>query len=581
MSPSKDFAPYAKVFIQCVQYSVAIHLFIRDVIEADDTEEHQLMDLETLIGMMTEHKFDMSFIQCHGSVMFDLLRDLTMSKKYKFMIELSKMRPLPGDVRPSFSGAAPESISNTFLSGSKQSRGFKSTAKSAHPTLRAGVQRATEGTIRRYRDGNLELLTKESLGIGEQRAGFGEEAGKWKKRRQRRKDGSSEPGAGVGSSWTSSTVAPPSIGQHAEAQPPQNCHSEDEALLTLPGCRSLHLSPEVSKILNTMTGHNHRLTLAIEQQRTNEAVEKQLKVFEGLLKDLSREGYHPLHYLLSGTQGGEAFFLPLFDLYRLLKRVRLTCSEDVKPRVAVLRRQLVKNFTDPVLRDIWYIQNRGSVREEIRALKDAKKGEWLEAKFKRLSMERAEIQERKATEKKLARTLQEQRRKERAIRRQEWEDGHAERKEARRAEKVARKAAAQALKLHHIAAGEVAPEGGEKKQLEVEDTNSLRGEKRAAVEETGSERASKRGDTSSACSTCITTDDSTVFPLQRDPTTLATVCKGGQPQEESKCTLSPMIYVGRAASTATGTVKAEWMEGKGNGCGSVRSNGTSISREKV
>jgi len=564
-APSAEYAPYAEDFVRCVQYAIAIHLFVTDVIGVDDADDDQMMDLEMLMGMMSEQNLDMDFIKRNGSALFDLLRDLTMNKKFKFMVELSKMRApavAASTASSSSAGGAASIHASSSSSSSSSNRTTHSTSGKPSPSEARAARvalAARSAAMASPGEGSIDANTAAGSGgmdegpAGEVEEEEGAEAPK-KKQRRRRKAEAGGSGAGSSSSHAASSSSHGAASSssssghhhyqhHTEPPPPQNSNTEEDALLTLPGCPFLHLSSEVPKLMNTLSGHNRRLLVAIEQQRTAEVIAKQLGEFERILNGLAEADFQPMHYLLSGTHSGENFFHGLFDLYRLLKRVRLSCPEQYKPRVAALRVRLVEEFTTPVLRDVWYIQNRGSVRTEVRALKDAEKFKWVQAKLKRLNLERAELRKVKEAEKEVARKEQVQRRKERAARREEWEKGHEARKEARREEKAAGKAAAREAKRVAAAAATAAAEGEVRMEIQVggdleEDEDVSRGEKRGAAEgglEDGP--ATKRGGIISPDS--ARTDDSALSSFQKGP-------------EESKCTLSPMVYGGGRASPANG-----------------------------
>ncbi|KAM3572612.1 hypothetical protein VYU27_005405 [Nannochloropsis oceanica] len=528
MKPSTEYAPYADDFVRCVQYAVAIHLFVTDVVGVGDAEDDHMMDLEILMGMMTEQNLDMGFVRQNGSALFDLLRDLTMNKKLKFMVELSKMRaPVVAVVNSSSSLTSTKSTAPVHASSSGARKKVlhcstagdkpsQSQARSSRVSLAAKSEAMTSPGERSI-DANAAAGVS---GMDEGPAGEVNEEAKESKKRQKRKRRKAE-----------------------------NSNTEEDALLTLPGCPFLHLSREVPKLINSLSGHNRRLLVAIEQQRTAEVIAKYLGEFERILDGLTKADFQPMHYLLSGIHSGESFFHAFFDLYRLLKRVRLTCPDQYKPRVAALRVRLVGEFTTPVLRDLWFIQNRGSVCMEVRALKDAEKLRWMQAKLRRLKLERAEVRKLKEAEKNLAKKERMLRRKERAIRREEWERGHEARKEARREEKAAGKAAARGAKRVAAAvAAAAAAVGEEDARMDIEvdgdfDVNPAmsRGEKRRMAEE-GMEvgLSARRGGIISPASG--RTDDSL----------LSSFLKGA---EESKCTLSPMMYGGRRAPSANGGVQ--------------------------
>jgi hypothetical protein len=569
MEPSAEYAPYAEDFIRCVQHAVAIHLFVTDVIGVDDTEDDQMMDLKMLMGMMTEQNLDMGFIRQNGSALFDLLRDLTMNKKLKFMVELSKMRkPAVTVVNSSSSSSSTKTATpiHASSSGRRKNATHCSTAGGKPPQSQARAARvalaakaepmASPGE--RSIDANAAAGVR---GMGEGPAGEvdEEEAEAPKKKQKRRRRKAEVGGSGTGpslsahadSSSSHGTCSSSSSGQqlqhqhHTEPPPPQNSNTEEDALLTLPGCPFLHLSSEVPKLMNSLSEHNRRLLLAIEQQRTAEVLAKHLGEFESILDGLTKVDFQPMHYLLSGTHSGENFFHAFFDLYRLLKRVRLACPEQYKPRVAALRVRLVEDFTTPVLRDLWFIQNRGSVRMEVRALKDAEKLKWMQAKLKRLKLERGELRKAKEAERELAKKNQVLRRKERAIRREEWKKGHEARREARREEKAAGKAAAREAK--RVAAVAAAAVGERDVRMEIEVDGDLeenldvsRGEKRRAAEEGMEDGPSAKRDG-------IISPDSG----RTDDSALSSFLKGA---EESKCTLSPMVYGGSRVPSTNGGV---------------------------
>lgn len=572
MKPSTEYAPYADDFVRCVQYAVAIHLFVTDVVGVGDAEDDHMMDLEILMGMMTEQNLDMGFVRQNGSALFDLLRDLTMNKKLKFMVELSKMRaPVVAVVNSSSSLTSTKSTAPVHASSSGARKKVlhcstagdkpsQSQARSSRVSLAAKSEAMTSPGERSI-DANAAAGVS---GMDEGPAGEVNEEAKESKKRQKRKRRKAEvSGGGVGLSLSAHADSPSSHGacssssngqqhhhlHHTEPPPPQNSNTEEDALLTLPGCPFLHLSREVPKLINSLSGHNRRLLVAIEQQRTAEVIAKYLGEFERILDGLTKADFQPMHYLLSGIHSGESFFHAFFDLYRLLKRVRLTCPDQYKPRVAALRVRLVGEFTTPVLRDLWFIQNRGSVCMEVRALKDAEKLRWMQAKLRRLKLERAEVRKLKEAEKNLAKKERMLRRKERAIRREEWERGHEARKEARREEKAAGKAAARGAKRVAAAvAAAAAAVGEEDARMDIEvdgdfDVNPAmsRGEKRRMAEE-GMEvgLSARRGGIISPASG--RTDDSL----------LSSFLKGA---EESKCTLSPMMYGGRRAPSANGGVQ--------------------------
>jgi len=602
-APSAEYAPYAQDFARCVRYAVAIHLFVTDVIGVDDAEDDQMMDLEMLMGMMTEQNLDMAFIRQNGSALYDLLRDLMMNKKFKFMLELSKMRtPAVVASTSSSSSSSAGGAAAIHASSSSSSSNSSSSNRATHGSSASGKPSPSEARAARVAlaaraaavaspgEGSIDAnAAAGSAGMDEGPASEVEEeeeaeAPKKKQRRRRRKAEAGGSGAGglssahaASSSSHGAASSSSSSGHHhqhhTEPPPPQNSNTEEDALLTLPGCSFLNLSSEVPKLMNTLSGHNRRLLVAIEQQRTAEVIAKQLGEFERILNGLADVDFEPMHYLLSGIHGGEAFFIPLFDLYRLLKRVRLTCPEQYKPRVAALRFRLVEEFTAPVLRDVWLIQNRGSVRTEVRALKDAEKMKWVQAKLKRLNLVLVELRKVREAEKEVARKEQVQRRKERAVRREEWEKGHESRKEARREGKAAGKEAAREAKRAAGAAAAAAGLGEGEMRMEIEvggdveeNEDVSRGEKRGATEggmEGGP--AAKRGGIISPDS--ARTDDSLLSSFQKGP-------------EESKCTLSPMVYGGGRASSANGggaSAKPGLMAGGSSSSSSRSSSGSSSS----
>jgi hypothetical protein len=96
-----------------------------------------------------------------------------------------------------------------------------------------------------------------------------------------------------------------------------------------------------------------------------------------------------------------------------------------------------------------YLNNRGEMAADIRAIKDEQKAVWVEAKRERLEQERA--REAKARAK---------RREGKAQRRREWEAGHEERKAQRRAAKEAA-ARAEGAAAAHTTLGKRAAGGGQ------------------------------------------------------------------------------------------------------------------------
>ena len=91
--PNADYEPLVSGFIKCVRYAVAMHLFVTDVVGVYDTEEDQVIGLDMLLELMTEQELDRSFINEHGVILYDLLRDLKMNKNFPFMIELVSIDP--------------------------------------------------------------------------------------------------------------------------------------------------------------------------------------------------------------------------------------------------------------------------------------------------------------------------------------------------------------------------------------------------------------------------------------------------------------------------------------------------------
>lgn len=86
--PSAEYEPLVRDFNRSVQYAIAIHLFVNDVVGVDDTDEDQVIGLDMLLELMTDHSIDRGFVQQNGCVIYDLLRDLNMNEKFPFMLEL-------------------------------------------------------------------------------------------------------------------------------------------------------------------------------------------------------------------------------------------------------------------------------------------------------------------------------------------------------------------------------------------------------------------------------------------------------------------------------------------------------------
>ena len=517
LEPAEEYAPFVNDFAQCVRYVVAIHLCVTMTVgDSDDVHE---LELDMLLELMTEAKLDRNFIQEHGAIICDLLRDLKMNKKYAFMVALSKM----GHGHPTPVVAAPPSS-------------FASSPSSSSSSSVASTDNAA-----------ASLAAAAAAAAGE------------KKRRKRK------TGATGGASWTGMGSGGGGGGGVGGGAGCFNTNTEDDAMPVLgPDCPALrpHLSDEVVRALNTLEGQNNRLSNALRDERMPEVLEKMLGEFEKILNTLEQENFEPMYYLLAGTFGGEAFFQPLFDLYRHLKRVRLTCPEHFRARVAALRVRLVEDFTTKVLKDVWYIQNRGSVRTQVRAMKEEKKAKWVKAKFERLKRERKEAQQLKVKEKEAARKAQVERRKERAQRRQEWKRDHAARKEQKAQEKADRKAAAREGKLAATAMATTTTTTTPHLEVEVDDP---RGEKRAASEEAEGGRASKRGGEEESTSP-LTSRDSSMMSSSNQKEALSPSCKatnGLLGAEESKCTLSPMLYGSSsrgasASSSSSGANGASW-----------------------
>lgn len=91
--PSAEYEHLVSGFDKCVQYAITIHLFATDVVVVHDAEEDQVIGLEMLLELMTEQDLDRSFIYEHGSVLYDLLRELGMNKNFPFMLELVSHQP--------------------------------------------------------------------------------------------------------------------------------------------------------------------------------------------------------------------------------------------------------------------------------------------------------------------------------------------------------------------------------------------------------------------------------------------------------------------------------------------------------
>ena len=326
----------------------------------------------------------------------------------------------------------------------------------------------------------------------------------------------------------------------------------------------LTLSEEVPKILNALAGHNNRLVRLIEDQRCD-AFEKQLQDVDRALDNLETEKFEPMQYLLAGTYGGESFFHPLFDLYKVLKRVRLTCPKNVRPLVERLRKRTVTDFTNAVLRDVWYVQNRGDMAADVREIKDSEKAVWVAEKFQRLQVQRAEEKAARAVLREERCQERERRHAETSERRAEWERGHLERKEKRRQDRLARAAAHAAAAA--AAGGTEGAQGSSSMsspaKRSAEGSCEGEGSAKRAMTSDGSGRMngmpSHRGGDSPESSA---TDGSAISSIK-----LSSPMKGSM-GEESKCTLSPMLYGGRGNNQ--GGVSSTSNAGSSNGSSSRR-----------
>lgn len=195
----------------------------------------------------------------------------------------------------------------------------------------------------------------------------------------------------------------------------------------------LKLSDALPRLMATLQGHVQALHGLFEADNppTNEAIRGKMKALDNVLKSIDKEDFEPLQYLLTDTYGGEEFFLPFFDLYRLLKRCRYSCSGSARDAVAKIRKHLISRYTEPVLRDVWYIRNRGELAADVRAIKDGEKAVWKEEKRKRLEKQRVEEKEQRALEREQKREEKQRLRAAQDDRRKAWEVAHQERKQQR------------------------------------------------------------------------------------------------------------------------------------------------------
>jgi len=172
------------------------------------------------------------------------------------------------------------------------------------------------------------------------------------------------------------------------------------------------------------------MTRIMEDQRST-GVARQLTDVNKLFDNLEEAGFEPLPYLLCG-QFDESFFVPFFELYKALKRIRFTCPKEHLKALADLRVRLVTKFTDPVLRDLYYVRNQNQTAAEVRAIKDKERAAWIEAKRQRKEKEKEAERVRVLEEKEKRHAELEVKRAARAVKQEEWRLVHEEKKEIRR-----------------------------------------------------------------------------------------------------------------------------------------------------
>lgn len=227
---------------------------------------------------------------------------------------------------------------------------------------------------------------------------------------------------------------------------------------------TLSLSEALPRHMSSLRGLSQRLVRMFEADNgrlpTEEAVKKVLKEVDSVFKSMDKEPFEPLQYLLADTYGGDDFFHPLFDLYRGFKRCHYLCTQTAnRDMIARMRKHLIEHYTEPVLRDVWYIKNRTELASAVRGIKDEEKSVWKAAKCKRLEAQRAEERKQRAVLREQRRVEKEKLRGEQDVRRKAWEVAHEERKQQRLLAKAA--AGATAMEVDDASNKRPAEEQGE------------------------------------------------------------------------------------------------------------------------